>query len=372
MTKNAKTKIPAVMHAVQLIGHGGMDKLVYKRDAPVPRITEDEVLIRVRAAGVNNTDINTRIGWYSKSVTKDTNSGGVDGLEHVNADDAGWSGVPLVFPLIQGADVCGKIVAVGKNVDPSRIGERVLVRTMMQDPLTEDRYFCWTLGSECDGGFAQYSKASASEVFVIDSEWSDVELASVPCAYSTAENMLHRVRLGQECVLITGASGGVGSAAIQLAKRRGAEVIAVAGKDKAEAVMAAGASRVIGRSDDPVELLGKESIDVVVDLVAGSSWPNLINVMKRGGRYITAGAIAGPMVELDVRTLYLKDLTLMGSTFQDKICFQNLIRYIEKGELTPMVAATFPLEEICAAQEMFLEKNFVGKIVLTIPEDDTD
>ena len=371
MTLNAKTKIPAVMHAVQLIGHGGMDKLVYKKDVPVPRINEDEVLIRVHAAGVNNTDINTRIGWYSKSVTEDTNSGSFGGIENVNADDAGWSGVPLVFPRIQGADVCGKIVAVGKNVDSSRIGERVLVRTMMQDPLTQDRYFCWTLGSECDGGFAQYSKAISNEVFVIDSDWSDIELASIPCAYSTAENMLHRVQLGPERVLITGASGGVGSAAIQLARRRGAEVIAVAGKDKVVAVMAAGASRVIGRNDNPVGLLGKESIDVVVDLVAGSSWPNLINVMKRGGRYISAGAIAGPMVELDVRTLYLKDLTLMGSTFQDKTCFQNLIRYIEQGELIPMVAATFPLEEICAAQEMFLEKNFVGKIVLTIPEDGT-
>ena len=371
MTLNAKTKIPAVMHAVQLIGHGGMDKLVYKKDVPVPQINEDEVLIRVHAAGVNNTDINTRIGWYSKSVTEDTNSGSFGGIENVNTDDAGWSGVPLVFPRIQGADVCGKIVAVGKNVDSSRIGERVLVRTMMQDPLTQDRYFCWTLGSECDGGFAQYSKAIANEVFVIDSDWSDIELASIPCAYSTAENMLHRVQLGPERVLITGASGGVGSAAIQLARRRGAEVIAVAGKDKVVAVMAAGASRVIGRNDNPVDLLGKESIDVVVDLVAGSSWPNLINVMKRGGRYISAGAIAGPMVELDIRTLYLKDLTLMGSTFQDKTCFQNLIRYIEQGELIPMVAATFPLEEICAAQEMFLEKNFVGKIVLTIPEDGT-
>ena len=106
--------------------------------------------------------------------------------------------------------------------------------------------------------------------------------------------------------------------------------------------------------------------------MAGPFWANLINVMKRGGRYIAAGAIAGPIVELDVRTLYLKDLTLMGSTFQDKICFQNVIRYIEQGELIPMVAATFPLREIRAAQEMFLEKNFVGKIVLTIPEDGTD
>ena len=360
--------LPQTMHAVHLVGHGGIDKLVYKTDVPVPPIADDEVLINVRAAGVNNTDINTRIGWYSKSVTGDTNSGGADGIDDVNADDASWSGEPLVFPRIQGADVCGYIVAVGKDVDPARIGERVLVRTMMQDPKTEERFYCWTMGSECDGGFAQFNVSRASEVFPIDSDWSDVELASIPCAYSTAENMLHRIGLGAERVLITGASGGVGAAAVQLAKRRGAEVIAQAGAGKADAVKAAGAVQVIDRNDNPADVLGSESIDVVIDLVAGSSWPNLLDVMKRGGRYITAGAIAGPMVELDVRTLYLKDLTLKGSTFQDKVCFENLISYIEKGEIKPMVAATFPLNDIGKAQEMFLEKNFVGKIVLTVPE----
>ena len=113
-------------------------------------------------------------------------------------------------------------------------------------------------------------------------------------------------------------------------QRRGAEVVAQAGRGKADAVKAAGASQVIDRNDNPADVLGAESVDVVADLVAGPSWPNLLDVMKRGGRYITAGAIAGPMVELDVRTLYLKDLTLMGSTFQDKVCFENLISYIEK------------------------------------------
>ncbi len=364
------SSIPSHMHAVYLTGHGGIEKLVYKTNVPVPSIADDEVLIRVRAAGVNNTDINTRIGWYSKSVTDDTNAGGADGIDDVNADDASWSGKPLLFPRIQGADVSGHIVAVGRDVDPARIGERVLVRTMMQDPKTSDHFFCWTMGSECDGGFAQYNKSRSSEVFAIDSDWTDEELASIPCAYSTAENMLHRVGLGAERVLITGASGGVGAAAVQLAKRRGAEVIAQVGAGKEEAVKAAGASHIIDRNDNVADVLGHDAVDVVVDLVAGPSWPNLLDVLRRGGRYITAGAIAGPIVELDVRTLYLKDLTLMGSTFQDKVCFENLISYIEKNEIKPMVAATFPLSEIGAAQEMFLAKNFVGKIVLTIPEDE--
>ena len=362
------TNLPQTMHAVHLTGHGGIDQLVYRNDVPTPEPKPGQVIINVRAAGVNNTDINTRIGWYSKSITGDTNEGGADGFDEVDADDASWSGQPLVFPRIQGADCAGVIVAVGEGVDPERIGERVLVRTMMQDPDNDSRYFCWTLGSECDGGFAQFTSVPAKEAFVINSDWSDVELASIPCAYSTAENMLHRIGLGAERVLITGASGGVGSAAVQLAKCRGAEVIAMAGVSKIDAIKAIGADQVIARDADLLEALGADAIDVVVDLVGGINWPQLLDVMRRGGRYITAGAIAGPIVDLDLRTLYLKDLTLKGSTWQDVEAFTNLISLIENNQIAPLIAATFPLHEIGKAQEMFLDKGFVGKIVLTIPE----
>ena len=359
--------LPKKMHAVQLVGHGGLDKLSYRDDVDLPRMGEDDVLIRVRAAGVNNTDINTRIGWYSKSVSSDTNSGSREGLKSTSTQDASWSGVPLVFPRIQGADVCGHIVDVGRNVSRSRIGERVLARTMMQDPKNQSRFHCWTMGSECDGGFAQYNSTRASEVYAIESSWSDIELASIPCAYSTAENMLHRVGLGTERVLITGASGGVGSAAIQLASLRGAQIIAQASINKAEALMEIGADRVIDRDCNLIDELEPNSIDVVVDLVAGPIWPSVLNVLRTGGRYVASGAIAGPIIKLDIRTLYLKDLTLMGATYQDKICFENLIGYIEKGALKPIIAKTFPLSEIKQAQEMFLEKQFIGKIVLEIP-----
>ena len=362
------TNLPQTMHAVHLTGHGGIDKLVYRTDVPTPQPAAGQVVVKVTAAGVNNTDINTRIGWYSKSITGDTNEGGASGFDDVDADDASWSGQPLVFPRIQGADCTGVIAAVGEGVDPSRIGERVLVRTMMQDPANDSRYFCWTLGSECDGAFAQFTAVPAQEAFVINSDWSDVELASIPCAYSTAENMLHRIGLGAERVLITGASGGVGSAAVQLAKCRGADVIAVAGASKADAIKAIGADQVIPRDADLMEALGADSVDVVVDLVGGIAWPVLLDVMRRGGRYITAGAIAGPIVDLDLRTLYLKDLTLKGSTWQDVDAFSNLISYIENNQISPLIAATFPLKDIGKAQEMFLEKGFVGKIVLTVPD----
>lgn len=360
--------IPTQMAAVHLTGHGGIEKLEYRTDVPVPAPKAGEVLIKVAAAGINNTDINTRIGWYSKAVDKATDVGGAGGFDTVDDADASWSGAPLEFPRIQGADACGRIVAVGEGVSAERIGERVLVRNMLRSYVDYRPYECWTFGSECDGGFAQFAVAPARETHAVSCDWSDAELASIPCAYSTAENMLHRVGLGAETVLISGASGGVGSAAVQLAKRRGAHVIALSSLAKADEVKALGADRVIDRNADLRSALGEASVDVVIDLVAGDQWPAFLDVLRRGGRYATAGAIAGPISEIDVRTLYLKDFTLFGCTFQEDVVFENLVRYIEAGEIRPIVAATYPLSDIAVAQEDFLSKKHTGKLVLMIPE----
>lgn len=361
---------PRKMAAVLLTGHGGFDKLQYREDVPVPMPGPGEVLIRVAAAGVNNTDINTRIGWYSKGVAGETSAGGAAGFEAARDQDASWSGAPLSFPRIQGADCCGRIAAVGDGVDPSRIGERVLVRNMLRSYVDYRPFECWTFGSECDGAFAQYAKAPAREVYKVACDWSDTALASVSCAYSTAENMLHRANVSNgERILVTGASGGVGSAAVQLAKRRGASVIAVAGIAKANEMRALGADRVIPRGESLVDALGRQSTDVVIDLVAGPQWPDLLEILRRGGRYVVAGAIAGPMVGLDVRTLYLKDLSFFGCTFQEDVVFENLVRYIEHGEIRPVVSKTYPLKEIVEAQKDFLNKTFVGKLVLVPPRD---
>ncbi|SAL68286.1 zinc-binding dehydrogenase [Caballeronia cordobensis] len=360
--------LPATMHAVRLTGLGGFDKLEYRTDVPVPRPKQGEVLVQVHASAVNNTDINTRIGWYSKSIDSDTGTGGAQGFEHVDGADASWSGASLDFPRIQGADCCGSIVAVGDGVPASRIGERVLISSMLRSYVGYRPFECWTFGSECDGGFAQFAVAPSRETFKVVCDWSDAELASIPCSYSTAENMLHRVKLGAEVVLITGASGGVGSAAVQLARRRGATVIAQASPGKASALRDLGADRVIDRDADLVSVLGENAIDVVIDVVGGEQWPELLKVLRLGGRYAIAGAIAGPISKIDLRTLYLKDLTLMGCTFQDEEVFPNLISYIERGEIKPLVALTFPLENIREAQEAFLSKAHLGKLVLTIPE----
>jgi NADPH:quinone reductase-like Zn-dependent oxidoreductase len=354
--------IPANMRAVLLTGHGGYDRLELRHDVPVPELGPDDVLIRVGAAAINNTDINTRIGWYSKAVAEATDVGAATGIDGAGED--GWSGAAFQFPRIQGADACGRIVAVGAQVNPARIGERVLVMPNFPGAGAYDiRYF----GSEVDGAFADYACVPAANAYEVKSPLSDPELASFPCAYATAENILTRIGLTVgERVLITGASGGVGSAAVQLARRRGAEVVAMAGSDKSEVVRALGAAHVIPRDANLVALFGPDYFDAAVDVVGGAQFGAILSALKRGGRYGVSGAISGPIVDLDLRTLYLKDLRLIGCTVLEPEVFRNLISYIERAEIKPTVATIYPLTEIVTAQEAFLTKRYVGKIVLTL------
>lgn len=362
--------LPSRMDAVLLTGHGGLDKLAYRTDVPVPRARTGEVLIRVAAAGINNTDINTRVGWYSKAVADGTGPIGAAGADRIDDADAAWSGAPLTFPRIQGADCCGTIVGVGEAVAPERIGERVVVRNMLRTYVGYRPYECWTFGSECDGAFAQFATAPARETYRVDCGWSDEELASIPCAYSTAENMLHRAKvLPGETVLITGASGGVGSAAVQLARRRGATVVAVTSASKEEAVKALGADRIVHRDADPLATIGPRQVDVVIDMVGGEASARCLEVLKPGGRYAIAGAIAGPIATWDLRTIYLRDLVILGCTFQEDAVFKNLVGYIERNEIRPIVSKVYPLSSIAQAQQDFLDKGFIGKLVLTPPSE---
>jgi len=363
-----RTALPATMHAAVLTGFGGPDKLVYRDDVPLPIAQTGEVLIRVDASAVNNTDINTRVGWYSKTVDSATapDSVGFD----ANADATpGWDGTAMQFPRIQGADCCGIIVAVGPGVDTQRVGQRVLVRPVLRMYAGYAPFACWYLGSECDGAFAQYTKVPADAALPIHSNLSDAELATFPCAYSTAENLLTRsgVRAGDR-VLVTGASGGVGSAAVQLALRRGAQVVAQAAPAKNAALVELGAEAAIDRGEDALRSLGTNAVSVVIDLVGGAQWPLLLDALRTGGRYASAGAIAGPVVPLDLRTLYLKDLSLFGCTFQDDAIFENLVGYIERGELRPLLAQRYILSDIAQAQADFSAKNFLGKLALLPPQ----
>ena len=358
-------RLPENMQAMVTMGHGDIDQLVFYQDWPVPMPKGDEVLIKVGACGLNNTDVNTRTGWYSKAVSAATTGAS---YARVDEEDPTWGGVPISFPRIQGADVCGEIVAVGDGVDPARIGERVITDNWLRDPkdpthVDKIGYF----GSERDGGFAQYTTIPTTNALAINSSLSDAELATFSCSYSTAEGMLTRASVTEtDCVLISGASGGVGSALVQLAKLRGARVIALASDAKNAAVAGLGADLVLPRHPDNLkQILQGQSITVVADIVGGENWSNLIEVLDRGGRYVCSGAIAGPIVNFDLRTFYLRDLTFFGSTVIDPKVMGNLVCHIEAGHIKPLLAATYPLWELRDAQTAFIQKTHIGNIVVT-------
>ena len=361
------------MRAVVLTGHGGVDRLSFRDDWPRPCAGPGQALIRVGACGLNNTDVNTRTAWYSVRVSSGTTG---ESLEEAVATDATWGGKPITFPRIQGADVCGRVVALGVGSDAALLGRRVLVDPWLRDwsdPL--DRGKCGYFGSECDGGFADYTVADVRNIHAVDSEFSDAELATFATSYLTAEYMLNRAGVGVgDRVLVTGASGGVGSALIQLALRRGAETIALSSEDKAEAVRAVGADHVLPRAPEDLRIAlgtatGAEEVTVVADVVGGPFWPRLIAVLSRGGRYTCAGAIAGPMVSFDLRTFYLRDLVFTGATVPPPGVFGDLVGYIERNEIKPVLAATYPLRELIAAQQAFIAKRHVGNIVVTMSGD---
>ena len=374
-TKPPLATLPAQMKAMVTIGQGGYDQLVY-RDVPMPVLLAGEVLLQVLAAGINNTDINTRLGWYGAVATQPVEPVGLadadktTGRPGVSDAPLGWNGA-TPFPLIQGADCCGRVVALAPDVSAAnrrmqglQPGQRVLVRSCMRVQGFASMETRW-LGTDFDGAFAEYVKVPASEVFAVSSDWSDVELASLPCAWGTAENMLHRAGVAAgERVWVTGASGGVGSAAVQLAKRRGAHVTALTSRDKRDAVATLGADSVLCREDGPAALADQAPADVVVDNVAGPGFGALLKALCRGGRYVSSGAIAGADVALDMRDFYLKDLTLIGTTAWDEPVFPNLIGYVERNEIRPLVAASFALKDMALAQQAFLEKRHTGNLVL--------
>ena len=344
------------MRAVLLTDYGGPDKLEYRKNVSIPEIDSDDVLIEVGACGVNNTDIWTREGAYGKELEP-------------NAVSV-WPPEPMQFPRIQGADIVGRIKTVGSNVSPSRIGERVIVDPTLytgdDEGLLEARF----MGSERDGGFAEYTTVPADNAHIINSPLSDAELATFPTAYITGEHMLSRARLRQgETILITGASGGVGSGLVQLAHIRGARVVAIVGSGKEEQMRQLGAEIVVTRDTERLyeavtEAINGQFIDVVADVVGGSMFSVLLRLLRKQGRYVTAGAIAGPTVRLDLRTVYLKHLEIIGSTLGTHQEFADLVSYIEAGKLKPLLARTYPLENIKQAQRDFKEKRFFGKLVI--------
>lgn len=341
------------MTAAVTTGHGGPEVIEVHHDWPRPTPAAGEALVRVAAAGVNNTDLWTRLGAYGRP----DDPGAV----------AGWKGVPIDFPRIQGGDIAGTVASVGPGVDDRLVGRRVLV-----DPAVHytDGLPSAVAGSEADGGFAQFHVADASRLHdVTDSPLSDEQLACIPIAYATAMGMVERAgcRAGER-VLVTGASGGVGLASVQIASALGCHVIASTSEGKAALVAAAGADEVLVRERDDLRLLPE--VDVVLDVVGGDAFAEVFDRLTDEGRLATAGAIAGPVVRLDLRRVYLRFRRIIGSTMHTGETFGRVVALAREGAIRPRVAAAHDLADIAEAQARFERKDFVGKIVLIPPAGD--
>ncbi|MCP5084032.1 MAG: zinc-binding dehydrogenase [Alphaproteobacteria bacterium] len=350
--------VPETMQAMLLTGHGGSEKLRFDSNWPSPEVREDEVLVKVGACGINNTDIWVREGAYGSSDDPD--------------EVASFGDSPLDFPLIQGADIAGVIVDNGKDVDPLRVGERVMVDFGIYADAGDDIASHDYIGSGRPGGFAEYVAVPSENAHAVQTDLTDAELATFCCAYVTGEHMLRRARVAEgERVLVTGASGGVGSGVVQLCRARGAIPYAVVGAGKEGAVRDIGAEGTVTRGqgdliDAVATMMGGQDVDVIVDTVSGPMLPSLLEILCPQGRYATCGAVGGAMVELDMRRIYLKNLELYGATQGTRRDFRAVRDYAISGAIKPLVAGTYPLADLGRAQEDFKKKGFVGKLVVEI------
>lgn len=345
--------VPTTMHAARITGHGGPDVLELA-EVTVPSLQDGEVLVQVSAVALNNTDLWTREGAYGRPDDPDALSG--------------WRG-PLDFPRIQGADVAGRVAAVGPGVDQALVGRRVVVDPAIYDGDGPDANPVGLMGSERDGGYAQYVTAPAERVHdVTESPLTDDQLASLPTAYGTALGMIERGRVRKdETVLVSGASGGVGLALVQIARARGARVVAISSGSKVDAVREAGAHDVVDRARDVVEqvrTVAPEGIDVGLDVVAGDLLGDGLPLLREGGRWVVAGALGGYDVRFDVRRLYLHNAQVIGSAMHTPTHFGLLMDLARRGEIRPVIAAAFPLDQAARAQEELALRQHVGKIVL--------
>ncbi|MDV2079209.1 alcohol dehydrogenase catalytic domain-containing protein [Marinobacter xestospongiae] len=363
--------IPQTMIAMVLTGHGDVDKLVYQHDVPTPQPGRGEVLVKVTATAKNNTDRKAREGLYPTRDKGEVTSFAMGGEP------------TLTFPRIQGADIVGRVAAVGEGVDEARVGERGLLDfNIYADErrdinLTPDYY-----GHGADGGFAEYVVVPADQFHhVPNPDLDDAELAAMGmCSYQTAYHMMTSARIkAGERVLVTGASGGVGTALIQLCRIVGAIPYALSQQSKAEALKALGAEAVLDRSDmgrfeERVKAMtGGAPLDAVMDLAGGDMTDRFIDAMifdmnarSDYPRLSIAGASAGNVSEIMWTRIYLYQVQIFGVSHGTREEAEQLVAWIRSGQLKPVLHAAFRLSELHEAERYFVNRgsDYLGKIVI--------
>jgi NADPH:quinone reductase-like Zn-dependent oxidoreductase len=340
------------MKALYFEEHGDLDVVKYG-DVPDAKPAAGEVLIRVRACAINFLDI-----WVAR----------------------GWPGLKLEMPHWCGADVAGEIVELGEDVAGWQVGQRVVV-----DPgvtLFEDEYTrrgldsvspgYHVLGENRRGGAAEYLAIPAGNLAAMPDDKDFAEAAAPLLVSLTAWRMLmHQAGLrAGETVLVVGAGGGVNSVAIQIAKLAGATVYTVASNaEKAEQARKLGADFVLDRSQvewgkEIYKLTGKRGVDVVVDNVGKATLVTSMQAVTRGGRIVIVGNTSGPRAEIDIRFIFGKQISLIGSTMGSHQDFQDVLNFLWEGKIKPVIHQVLPLSEGKEAYKMMEEGKHFGKIVL--------
>jgi alcohol dehydrogenase len=338
-------RMPETMRALLLRRHGDLDQLQIVADHPVPRADEGHVVIRVRASSFNYHDVFTV---------------------------RGMPGIKVPLPVVIGLDMAGEVVEVGPGVSGWRPGDRVLV-----NPVNKRKGL---MGEMLDGGMAEYCRVAADQLIRMPDGVSFEDAASLPVAYGTAHRMIvthDTIRAGDK-VIVLGASGGVGTGCVLLAKRLGAHVIACAGsEEKCRRMLEIGADEAIDYTKADfsrwaVERFGKPQrrsheggVDVVINFTGGDTWVPSLRCLKRGGKLLVCGATAGHDPKEDLRYVWSFELKIIGSNsfYDDNL--SALMDMVQKGEIRPLIDRVLPLERAAEGLRLIRDREVVGKVVVT-------
>lgn len=340
------------MKAVRFHAFGGVEQLVYE-DAPKPKPAPGEVVVRVQACALNHLDL-----WVRKGIPA----------------------YRIQLPHISGCDVAGIVDEIGEGVDGIETGRRVSIAPGLScfacpDCLSGSDHLCQSyqiLGAGPDGGYAEYVKAPAKNIIPIPETLSFEAAAAFPLTFLTAWHMLiarAALRPGQD-LLVLGGGSGVGSAAIQIGKLAGARVFATAGNtEKLEQARLMGADFLINHSQadfskEILELTDGRGVDVVFEHVGPATFDKSLRSLARSGTLVTCGATTGPSVDLDLRYVFSRELTLMGAKMGRRAELLKVADLVGAGKLIPVIDSIFPLSSARAAQEKLLSRDVFGKIVL--------